>query len=193
VPAPAYHHCPLLSPAVGKARPSLGWWAGPVGRFRGVPPALARSRLSRSGPEASWSPSGRLGHLGRFLAHKRPLSREEIGSSMRAPVGQKGFDNVFPEQMLPTANSARRPMERSFDDSNIPSTIVPRWNFLSLSWALSTEGAFSRVVASVALSWRFGIARTIGRIELLRLRFCPRNRVLGFSFSVSIGLLQSVR
>jgi len=40
-------------------------------------------------------------------------------------------------EMLLSANSGSRPMERSFDDSNIPSTIVLRWNFLSpLSGAL---------------------------------------------------------
>ncbi len=81
------------------------------------------------------------------------------------------------------------------DVGSIPtaSTIVFRRKLLSPFGALSDEGAFWLVVASVALPWRFRIIgdhRTDwGLLTLLLLR----NRPVGFSFSVSIGLLQSVR
>jgi hypothetical protein len=100
-----------------------------------------------------------------------------------APRGGGAFSFALPRQAAPIETCGDCPS----DGGSTPtaSTIALRWNFLSLSQALSKEGAFSRVVASVALSWRFGLAPTIGRIERFRRRFCPQNRVLGFSFSVS--------
>jgi hypothetical protein len=48
---------------------------------------------------------------------------------------------------------------------------------------LSKEGVFSRVVGSVALSWRIGIFARCGRVPPPNPRFPPENSLLGLSFS----------
>jgi len=50
---------------------------------------------------------------------------------LKRPSDGRVSIRAFPEETLPAANSASRPMRRSFDDSNIPSTIFSRWNRLS--------------------------------------------------------------
>jgi hypothetical protein len=70
-------------------------------------------------------------------------------------------------------------MERSFDDSNIPSTSVPRWN------RLSNVSKRSQPRALLRFSWRlwrnpgrFGISQSCGRIGPSEAVFTPQRASL---------------
>ena len=87
--------------------------------------------LSRSAAEASWASLSPLGRLGRFLENGRSPNRERITPPIQVPVGWMISTTAIRKGVFLSANSGSRPMERSFDDSNIPSTIVLRWKLLS--------------------------------------------------------------
>ena len=79
-------HAPQLPP-VCRAKPRCRLTRGPVqwADSAASPPHWPRSNLSRGRPEAFWTPSGRLGRLGRFLEHERPVSEVVMRSFLWAP------------------------------------------------------------------------------------------------------------
>ena len=101
----------------------------------GPRPASTGAALCDHGPSwANWA------DWAGYWSTRDLLSREEIGSAMRAPVGRRVWTFAFLEETLLSANSASRPMRRSFDGSNIPSTTVSR-GILSMRLARPVLGA----------------------------------------------------
>ena len=63
---------------------------------------------------------------------------------------------AFPRRLLPAANSESRPMERSFDDSNIPSTTAPARGGLFARFTPHAYIPVAHGVARVARFWSSG-------------------------------------